>query len=64
MTVNYAEFENMKMPELIARYKLGTEAERTLIVTKVIMDNDKFITHLLKKHFPSYIKGHYEDMCQ
>lgn len=64
MTVNYAEFENMKMPELIARYKLGTEAERALIVTKVIMDNDKLITHLLKKHFPSYIKGHYDDMCQ
>lgn len=64
MTVNYAELETMKMPELIARYKLGTEAERALIVTKVIMDNDKLITHLLKKHFPSYIKGHYDDMCQ
>lgn len=61
---NYAAIEKMELVDLIELYKEGSDAERAMVTTKVITDNDKLITHLLKKHFPSYIKGHYEDMCQ
>ena len=64
MSVDHAELENKTMAELVAGYKFGTEAERALIITKVIMDNEKLITFLLNKHFRSYAKQHNEDMCQ
>lgn len=55
---------NVNIEELVKCYKNGTDAEREIVLEKVLMDNEPLIKFLMCKHYPSYAKSNGEDMIQ
>jgi RNA polymerase sigma factor (sigma-70 family) len=55
---------NERIKEQMTRYNSADPVVRSKALEEIIEDHRRFITHIINKHFPSYVIKHFEDMFE